>query len=68
MTAALSTLAKLKPNPRWAKLRLFSRKNWLRVRFGDVVENLNEACEPETSVREWFIELDHLAPRLLHEG
>ncbi len=46
MTTPVSQLAKLKPNPNWAKLPLFNRKNWSRVRFGDVVENLNETCEP----------------------
>ena len=29
-------------NPDWAKLPLFDRKGWKRVRFGDVVDNLNE--------------------------
>jgi hypothetical protein len=34
MTAAPPTLARLKPNPHWAKLPLFNRKNWSHVRFG----------------------------------
>jgi len=32
-------------NPNWAKLPLFERSQWKRVRFGDVVENLNETCD-----------------------
>ena len=46
MTTALPKLEKLKPNPNWAKLPLFNRKNWSRVRFDDMVENLNETCDP----------------------
>jgi hypothetical protein len=33
MTTALPKLEKLKPNPNWAKLPLFNRKNWTRLRF-----------------------------------
>jgi hypothetical protein len=33
MTTALPKLEKLKPNNNWAKLPLFNRKNWSRVRF-----------------------------------
>ena len=37
MTTALPKLEKLKPNKNWAKLPLFNRKNWTRLRFGDIV-------------------------------
>jgi len=40
VSASLPTFAKLKPNPNWARLPLFNRKNWSRVRFGDVVRQL----------------------------
>ncbi|MCU0772316.1 MAG: restriction endonuclease subunit S [Verrucomicrobia bacterium] len=53
-------------NPHWARLPLFNRKNWTRVRFGDVVENLNETCEPEAAGLERFIGLEHLEPGSLH--
>jgi hypothetical protein len=46
MTAALPSLANLKPNPDWASLPLFDRAGWKRVRFGDVVENCAETCVP----------------------
>ncbi|MBM3841035.1 MAG: restriction endonuclease subunit S, partial [Verrucomicrobia bacterium] len=39
---------------------------WQRVRFGDVVENLNETCEPEAAGLERFIGLEHLEPGSLH--
>ncbi len=64
MTTALPTLDK--PNPHWARLPLFNRKNWSRVRFGEVVENINETCEPEATGLEWFIGLEHLEPGSLH--
>jgi len=35
----------LNVNPDWAKLPLFDHSKWQRVRFGDVVENLNETCD-----------------------
>jgi type I restriction enzyme S subunit len=66
MTATLSNLDKLKPNPHWAKLPLFNRKNWTRVRFGDVVENLNETCDPAEAGLERVIAMEHLEPGSLH--
>ncbi len=39
MTTALPALAKLKPNPHWARLPLFDRKGWQTVRFGDDTSN-----------------------------
>ncbi len=32
----------LLPNPDWSRLSLFDRKDWTRVRFEDVVQNVNE--------------------------
>jgi hypothetical protein len=46
MTAALPSLTKLKPNPRWARLPLFDRKGWRTVRFGEVVRMLKEQTDP----------------------
>jgi type I restriction enzyme S subunit len=66
MTTTLPSLAKLKPNQNWAKLPLFNRKNWSRVRFGDVVENLNETCEPAEAGLERVIAMEHLEPGSLH--
>src|ERR1035437_5564680 len=61
-----SARAQLKPNPNWAKLPLFNRKNWTRVRFGDVVENLNETCDPAEAGLERVIAMEHLEPGSLH--
>ena len=66
MTTALPKLEKLKPNPHWAKLPLFNRKNWTRVRFDDVVENLNETCDPAEAGLERVIAMEHLEPGSLH--
>jgi type I restriction enzyme S subunit len=66
MTTALSKLEKLKPNKNWAKLPLFNRKNWSRVRFDDVVENLNETCDPAEAGLERVIAMEHLEPGSLH--
>ncbi|MFA6313946.1 MAG: restriction endonuclease subunit S [Sterolibacterium sp.] len=57
----------LMPNPDWAKLPLFDRKGWKRVRFGDVVENLNETeRDPAAAGIERFIAMEHLEPGSLH--
>ena len=53
-------------NPHWAKLPLFDRKGWKTVRFGDVVENLNDSCEPGEARLDRFIGLEHLEPGSLH--
>ncbi|MDP2268325.1 MAG: hypothetical protein Q8K46_04065, partial [Deltaproteobacteria bacterium] len=54
-------------NPDWAKLPLFDRKEWKRVRFGDVVENINEPERNPTGAGiERFIGLEHLEPNSLH--
>jgi type I restriction enzyme S subunit len=53
-------------NPDWAKLPLFDRSKWQRVRFDDVVENLNETCDPGEAGLERFIAMEHLEPGSLH--
>ncbi len=55
-----------KPNPDWASLPLFDRKNWKRVRFGGVVENCNETCNPEEAGVERVVAMEHLEPGSLH--
>lgn len=57
----------LRPNPDWAKLPLFDRKDWIRVRFGDVVQNVNQTERQlaEAGI-ERFIGLEHLEPGSLH--
>jgi hypothetical protein len=66
MTATLPSLENLKPNPHWARLPLFNRKNWSRFRFGEVVENVNERVEPSTAAEEIYVGLDDLDSRSLH--
>lgn len=66
MQATAENLPTLKPNPNWAKLPLFNRKNWSRVRFDDVVENLNETCDPAEAGLERVIAMEHLEPGSLH--
>ena len=66
MQATAENLPKLKPNSNWARLPLFNRKNWSRVRFDDVVENLNETCDPATAGLERVIAMEHLEPGSLH--
>lgn len=57
----------LVPNPDWAKLPIFDRSTWQRVRFGDIVENLNETVRNPTAAGiERFIGLEHLEPGSLH--
>jgi type I restriction enzyme S subunit len=65
--ALLPSFDGLRPNPDWAKLPLFDRTGWQRVRFGDVVENLNETARNPAEVGiERFIGLEHLEPGSLH--
>jgi len=56
----------LQPNPAWASLPLFDRKGWKRVRFGNVVENCNETCDPVEAGLERFIAMEHLKSGSLH--
>ena len=54
-------------NPDWAMLPLFDRSQWKLVRFGDVVENVNESeRHPKAVGVERFIGLEHLEPGSLH--
>ena len=67
MNAPNRELTKLRVNPNWAKLPLFDRSKWQRVRFGDVVENLNETeHDPAGAGIERFIAMEHLEPGSLH--
>jgi type I restriction enzyme M protein len=66
-TLCRSGVAIPRVNPDWAKLLLFQRKSWTRVRFGDVVESLNETVgNPADLGLERFVGLDHVEPGSLH--
>lgn len=57
----------LRPNQNWAKLPIFDREDWRRVRFGDVVQNVNQTeRSPAEAGIERFIGLEHLEPGSLH--
>ena len=66
MTTTLPSLAKLKPNTAYALLPLFDRSGCKRVRFGDVVENCAETCDPAEAGLERFVAMEHLEPGSLH--
>jgi type I restriction enzyme S subunit len=66
MKSVAPNLADLKPNLEWASLPLFDRTGWKRVRFGDVVENCAETCDPQEAGLERFIAMEHLEPGSLH--
>jgi len=61
------SITRLRPNPDWARLPIFDRTGWKRVRFGDVVANLNKTeRDPAEAGIERFIGLEHLEPGSLH--
>jgi hypothetical protein len=62
MTATLPSLSNLEPNFAWVTLPLFDRTGWKRVRFGDVVENCNETCEPAEAGLERVVAMENLEP------
>lgn len=66
MTATLPSLNNVKPNPARASLPLFDCTGWKRVRFGDVVENCSETCDPAEAGLERFVALEHLEQGSLH--
>ena len=66
MQATAENLPKLKPNPNWAKLPLFNRKNWTRVRFGDVVKQLKEQVDPVIDGVERYVEGGHMETDNVH--
>ncbi len=60
-------MSNLQLNPDWAKLPLFDRTKWQRVKFGDVVANVNDTeRDPQGAGIERFIGLEHLEPGSLH--
>ncbi len=67
MKEIIPSMGGLRPNPDWAKLPLFDRKGWRRVRFGDVVQNVKQTeRSPAEAGIERFIGLEHLEPGSLH--
>ena len=66
MTVAFSASGVLRPNPEWAKLPLFDRKNWKRLPFGAFAESVNQRVEPSEAGEEIYVGLDDLDPQSLH--
>jgi len=70
-TAPIKNINKInslfKIDPDWAKLPLFDRSKWQRVKFGNVVANINDTeRDPQGAGIERFIGLEHLEPGSLH--
>jgi type I restriction enzyme S subunit len=53
-------------NPHWARLPLFNRKNWSRVRFGDVVRMLKEQTDPVADGVERYVAGEHMETENVH--
>ncbi len=67
MNTKQTDFEKLAINADWASLPLFDRSGWTRVRFGDVVENVNETeRSPAVAGIDRFIAMEHLEPGSLH--
>ena len=64
--ASVTIPKRLTASPAWASLPLFDRSGWKRVRFGDVVENCAETCDPAEAGLERFVAMEHLEPGSLH--
>jgi len=46
--------------------QLHKRSDWQRVHFGDIVENINDTCDPVNEGIERYIGLEHLKSGSLH--
>src|SRR5450755_3786938 len=66
MPEAARNLAALRPNTEWTTVPLFDRAGWKRLRFGDVVENCNDICDPAEVGLARFVAMEHLEPGSLH--
>jgi type I restriction enzyme, S subunit len=62
----LGELEKLKVNPDWAKLPLFDRSKWKRVRFGEVVRQLKEEVDPRSGEVERYVAGEHMETENVH--
>jgi restriction endonuclease S subunit len=56
----------LRPNPDWAKLPLFDRKDWRTLPFAEFAESVNERVEPSEAAEEIYVGLEHLDSQNLH--
>lgn len=66
MKSKHASILDLTPNPDWAKLPLFDRKKWKRVRFGDVVRMLKEQVDPVAEGVERYVAGEHMETENVH--
>jgi type I restriction enzyme, S subunit len=66
MTFPPLSLDGLRPNPEWAKLPIFDRRGWKRVRFGDVVRQLKEEVDPQKGQVERYVAGEHMETENVH--
>lgn len=59
-------LAELRVNPDWAKLPLFDRSKWKRVRFGDVVRVMKEQIDPSMGEVDRYVAGEHMDSESIH--
>ena len=53
-------------NPDWAKLPIFDRSRWKRLRFGEFAQSVNARVNPGEAVEDIYVGLEHLDPQNLH--
>lgn len=53
-------------NPDWAKLPLFDRSKWQRVKFGDVVRVLKEQVDPNSGEVDRYVAGEHMETENVH--
>jgi type I restriction enzyme, S subunit len=70
MTRPTATLQKasndISVNPDWAKLPLFDRSKWQRVKFGDVVRVLKEQVDPNSGEVDRYVAGEHMETENVH--
>lgn len=66
MNAPGPKLRNIRINPDWAKLPLFDRKGWKRVRFGDVVRVLKEQVDPASGEVDRYVAGEHMETENVH--
>jgi type I restriction enzyme, S subunit len=62
--ASDSTIPRI--NPDWAKISLFSQKNWTRLPFGSFADSINDRVEPANAAEAVYVGLDDLDSGSLH--
>lgn len=66
LSAVKNAVTTLRANPDWAKLQLFDRRGWKKVRFGDVVRKINEETDPVVDGVERYVAGEHMETENVH--